>query len=118
MLTKEVLEYMSSAYDTIVANVENHYVSFLLKELHDSYYELFHTETEDEFTDVGMKIDDIVDELLKDPVIGSIQSVQALLESMRALMDDIYDARFDQVWLIKVEAYFYLLNKQIEFLSV
>jgi hypothetical protein len=118
MVTKGVLEYMSNVYDTIVASAEKHYVSFLLKELHDLYYELFHTETEDEFTDVGMKIDDIVDELLKAPAIGSIQSVQVLLESMRALMDDIYDARFDQVWLIKVEVYFYLLNKQIEFLSV
>jgi hypothetical protein len=109
---------MSNAYDTIIANVETHYTSFLLNELHDSYYELFHAETEDEFADVAIKIDDIINALLKDPAIGGIQPVQALLESIRSLIDDVYDAHIDQVWLVKVEAYFYLLNKQIEFLSV
>ena len=89
-----------------------------MNELHGSYYELFHTETADEFTDVALRIDDIINELLKDPVIGGIQSVPALLESIRSLIDDVCDAHIDQVWLIKVEAYFYLLNKQIEFLSV
>jgi hypothetical protein len=109
---------MSNAYDAIVASVEKHYVSFLLKELHDSYHELFHAADADEFAEVAIRINDIIDELLKDPVIGGIQPVQALLESMRSIDEDIYDGLLDQVWLIKVETYFYLLNKQIEFLSV